>query len=102
MNRIAGNAALCFLYALTNFNHGPHNRRLVAPGRFESERAFAAASLPDAHYAEYYARLVETAVTWNRLKSELAARFPGLPMLVVNYGDHQPVMALRIAAKIQH
>src|SRR5713226_8561957 len=53
-------------------NHGPHNRRLVAPGHFDSERAFAAASLPDAYYAEYYARLVETAVTWNRLKSELS------------------------------
>src|SRR6185369_11169551 len=31
MKRIAGNAAPRFLYALTNFNHGPHNRRLVAP-----------------------------------------------------------------------
>lgn len=99
MKRIAGNAAPRFLYALTNFNHGPHNRRLVAPGRFESERAFAAASLPDAHYAEYYARLAETAVTWNRLKSELSGRFPGRPMLIVHYGDHQPVMARRIEAK---
>lgn len=38
-------AAPRFLYVLTNFNHGPHDRRLVAPGRFESERAFAMARL---------------------------------------------------------
>src|SRR5258708_35356173 len=101
MNRIAGNAALCFLYALTNFNHGAHNRRLVAPGRFEAERAFAAASLPDACYAEYYARLAETAATWNRLKSALSSRFPGRPMLIVHYGDHQPVAIRRIAAKLK-
>ena len=101
MKRMTGDATPRLLYALTNFNHGPHNRRLVAPGRFERERAFAAASLPDACYAEYYARLVETAVTWNRLKSELSTRFPGRPMLIVHYGDHQPVMARRIEAKIK-
>jgi hypothetical protein len=101
MNRIAGNAAPRFLYALTNFNHGPHNRRLVAPGRFERQRAFAAASLADAHYAEYYARLAETAATWNRLKSEISSRFPERPMLIVHYGDHQPVMARRIEAKVK-
>ena len=101
MKRIEGDATPRFLYALTNFNHGPHNRRLVAPGHFESERAFAAASLPDAHYAEYYARLAETAVTWNRLKSELSTRFPGRPMLVVHYGDHQPVLSRRIEAKLR-
>ena len=101
MKRITGDAAPRFLYALTNFNHGPHNRRLVAPGQFESERAFAAASLPDACYAEYYARLVETAVTWNRLKSELSTGFPGRPTLIVHYGDHQPVMARRIEAKLK-
>ena len=99
MKRMTGNAAPRFLYALTNFNHGPHNRRLTAPGRFERERAFAAASHPDACYAEYYARLVETAVTWNRLRSELSARFPRRPMLIVHYGDHQPVMARRIETK---
>jgi hypothetical protein len=101
MKRIAGDAAPHFLYALTNFNHGPHNRRLIAPGLFESERAFATASLPDAYYAEYYARLAETAATWNRLKSELASRFPERPMLIVHYGDHQPVMARRLEAKIK-
>jgi phosphoglycerol transferase MdoB-like AlkP superfamily enzyme len=101
IERIAGDAAPRFLYALTNFNHGPHNRRLGAPGLFESERTFAAASLPDACYAEYYARLAETAATWSRLKSELARRFPDRPMLIIHYGDHQPVMARRIEAKIK-
>jgi hypothetical protein len=73
---------------------------MIPPGQFESERAFAAASLPDPCYAEYYARLVETAVTWNRLKSELVTRFPTRPTLIVHYGDHQPVMTRRIEAKL--
>jgi phosphoglycerol transferase MdoB-like AlkP superfamily enzyme len=101
MKRMADDPAPRFLYALTNFNHGPHSRRLVAPGQFEAERAFAKANLADAHYAEYYARLAETAATWTRLKSELAARFPGRPMLIVHYGDHQPVMSRRIEAKLK-
>lgn len=101
MKGMADDASPRFLYALTNFNHGPHNRNLVAPGRFEGERAFAAASLPDAHYAEYYARLVETAVTWNKLKSELSSRFPKRPTLIVHYGDHQPVMTRRIEKKLK-
>jgi hypothetical protein len=96
---LAGHAAPRFLYALTNFNHGPHTRRLAAPGHFESERAFAAASLADAQYAEYYARLAETAVTWSRLKSRLSAS--GRPTLIVHYGDHQPVMTRRIEAKLK-
>ena len=101
MKRIADDAAPRFLYALTNFNHGPHSRRLVPPGQFEAERTFARASLPDSHYAEYYARLAETAATWSRLKCELSARFPGRPMLIVHYGDHQPVMSRRIEAKLK-
>ena len=98
---ITADAAPRFLYALTNFNHGPHNRRLSAPGRFDRERAFATASLPDPHYAEYYARLTETAVTWNRLKSVISDCFPERPALIVHYGDHQPVMTRQIEAKLQ-
>ena len=99
--RIASDASPRFLYVLTNFNHGPHSRRLVAPGQFERERAFAAASLPDPEYAEYYARLAETAATWQRLRSELSSRFPKRPMLIVHYGDHQPVMTRRIETKLK-
>lgn len=98
---MADNAAPRFLYALTNFNHGPHNRRLLAPGQYEDARAFAHASLPDAQYAEYYARLAETAATWERVKGELAARNPQRPTLIVHYGDHQPVMIRRIEAKLK-
>jgi Sulfatase len=101
MKGIADDPTPRFLYVLTNFNHGPHSRRLVAPGQFESERGFAAASLGDAQYAEYYARLVETATTWSRLKSELLSRFPHRPTLVLHYGDHQPVMTRRIEAKLK-
>ena len=99
--RIDGHDAPRFLYALTNFNHGPHNRRLVPPEQFERERAFATASLPDVLYAEYYARLAETATTWARLKSELSARFPERKMLIVHYGDHQPVMTRRIEPSLK-
>jgi phosphoglycerol transferase MdoB-like AlkP superfamily enzyme len=98
---IADDPAPRFLYALTNFNHGPHSRRLAAPGRFEGERAFAASSLPDAQYAEYYARLAETASTWKRLKLELATNFPRRPVLIVHYGDHQPVLAKRIDRQLK-
>jgi hypothetical protein len=96
---MAGDPAPRFLYVLTNFNHGPHTRRLVQPGCFETERAFAAASFPDDQYAEYYARLAETAATWNRLRSELAAR--GRPTLILHYGDHQPVMTRRLETKLR-
>ena len=40
-------------------------------------------------------------MTWNRLKSELSMRFPNHPMLVVHYGDHQPVLSRRIEAKLR-
>ena len=95
-DRIADDPTPRFLYLLTNFNHGPHHRRLVPPGQFEKERAFAAASLGDAEYAEYYARLAETASTWQELRLSLAGKFPGRPVLVVHYGDHQPVLTRRI------
>ncbi|WP_431201052.1 sulfatase-like hydrolase/transferase [Bradyrhizobium betae] len=85
-----------FLYVLTNFNHGPHSRQLVPQGQFESERAFAAASCRDAGYAEYYTRLAETATTWKRLKDKLASSAPGRPLLIVHYGDHQPVLTKQI------
>ena len=98
---IADDPAPRFLYALTNFNHGPHNRRLATPGQFERERAFAASSLPDAQYAEYYARLAETASTWKKLKLALAANFPRRPMLIIHYGDHQPVMTKRIDRQLK-
>jgi hypothetical protein len=98
---IAEDPAPRFLYALTNFNHGPHNRRLAAAGQFERERAFATSSLPDVQYAEYYARLAETASTWKRLRLALAANFPRRPMLIVHYGDHQPVMAKRIDRQLK-
>jgi len=99
--RIAGDPAPRFLYALTSFNHGPHDRRMVRSGQFEAERAFAAESLPDDQYAEYYARLAETAATWKRLRSMLVRRFPDRPMLIVHYGDHQPVMTRRIEGQLR-
>ncbi|MBR0790499.1 sulfatase-like hydrolase/transferase [Bradyrhizobium manausense] len=90
-----------FLYALTNFNHGPHSRQLVPPGQFESERAFAMASFPDVGYAEYYARLAETASAWQRVRAKLASSFPDRPVLIVHYGDHQPVLTKQIDRQLK-
>ncbi len=99
--RIADDPTPRFLYLLTNFNHGPHDRKLVPPGRFETQRAFATASLPDAGYGEYYARLVETASTWQKLRRKLANDFAGRPVLIVHYGDHQPVLTRRIDRQLK-
>lgn len=99
--RIAYDPTPRLTYALTNFNHGPHNRRMVPPGQFERERAFALASLPDPQYGEYYARLAETAATWRRLKARLASQFPDRAMLIVHYGDHQPVLTRRIERRLR-
>jgi Sulfatase len=95
-DRLALNQAPHFLYALTNSNHGPHTRRHVDDPVFSGARAFANEQLKDEQYGEYYSRLTETASSWQRVKAELAARFPDRPMLVVHYGDHQPVMTRRI------
>jgi hypothetical protein len=99
--RMVRDPAPRFAYALTNFNHGPHDRQLVPPGHFAAERAFAHASLPDPHYVEYYTRLAETAASWRRMKSRLVALFPDRPMLIVHYGDHQPVMTRRIEQRLR-
>jgi hypothetical protein len=81
-----------FLYVLTNSNHGPHDRRLAE--QFEEARAFAMASCPDAGYAEYYARMAETASVWQDLRARLAGS--RRPTLIVHYGDHQPVLTRRL------
>ena len=73
----------------------------MPPGRFETQRAFATASLPDAGYGEYYARLVETASTWQKLRRKLANDFAGRPVLIVHYGDHQPVLTRRIDRQLK-
>ncbi|NJO22163.1 MAG: sulfatase-like hydrolase/transferase [Sphingomonadales bacterium] len=72
----ASDPAPRFLYALTNFNHGPHHRRLVPPGQFEPERAFAAANLADPQYVEYYTRLAETAEAWRLVKAKARHAVP--------------------------
>ncbi|MBZ9938273.1 sulfatase-like hydrolase/transferase [Mesorhizobium sp. BR1-1-16] len=85
-----------FAMILTNFNHGPHEVRLQPPGQYEDERRFALGALNDATYAEYYARLAETAASYAAFRAGLLARYPGRPMLIVRYGDHQPTMSRAI------
>jgi hypothetical protein len=95
LQRATADPAPRFLYVLTNGNHGPHDRPRVDASLGE-HRAFALAEFPDAQWGEYYARLAETAGAWSRFKRTLRAAFPGRPMLLVSYGDHQPVMTRRI------
>ena len=94
--RLDASASPQFLYALTNFNHGPHDVARAGEQEAELARAYATASLPDAQYAEYYARLSQTAATWRALSADLARRYPDRPMVIVHYGDHQPVMVRRV------
>jgi Sulfatase len=88
------------MYALTNFNHGPHDRRRMPQSQQNSGVSHAAASVGTPEYAEYYARLAETAAAWQTAKRRLAARFPDRPMLIVQYGDHQPVLTRRLAQRL--
>lgn len=85
-----------FHYALTNFNHGPHDRPSVDAGTFEAERAFALRSCSEPLYAEFYVRLAETARSWRQLRSRLATASRKRPLMIVHYGDHQPVMTRRL------
>jgi hypothetical protein len=94
--RVAADPGPHFLYALTNFNHGPHSRSLAASDLASRARAFALDALPDPQYGEYYARLAETAAAWADARAELLARLGDRPMLVVHYGDHQPVLTRRV------
>jgi hypothetical protein len=90
----AGSARPRFTYILTNYNHGPHSRVLAEDS--SDARQFARSACADAHYGEYYARLSETVASWRRMREELATRCLGRPVVVVHYGDHQPVMTRRI------
>ena len=94
--RAARDPAPLFAYVLTNFNHGPHERRLAAEEHHARARAFVSTQMPDPQYVEYYARLSETAAAWRQARARLQAEFPERPFLVVHYGDHQPVMTRRI------
>ena len=98
--RLILNSDPCCAIVLTNFNHGPHDRRQVPPSIYEKERAFALSKVPEAQYGEYYSRLAETVASWDRLKANLASRFPDRPMILVRYGDHQPVMTRRLEAAL--
>ena len=90
-----------FLYALTNFNHGPHTRRLAAPGQFERERAFAASSLRMRNMPSIMPGLQRPPRPGNGSGRELATHFPERPMLIVHYGDHQPVLAKQIGRQLK-
>lgn len=98
--RIEADPAPRFTCALTNFNHGPHDRRRTAPQPMERQRAFAWSQLPDPHYVEFYARLAETAAAWRRTKAILASQSVR-PTLIVHYGDHQPVLTRAIESRLE-
>ncbi|MBB5751062.1 sulfatase-like hydrolase/transferase [Prosthecomicrobium pneumaticum] len=88
-----------FAVLLTNYNHGPHERRLVPHGAAEASRAFALRALDLPAYGEYYARLTETAAAYAAFRARLAERRAGRPLLILRYGDHQPALTREIAAR---
>ncbi|HEX4893692.1 MAG TPA: sulfatase-like hydrolase/transferase [Hyphomicrobiaceae bacterium] len=94
VNGTACNVQPRFTYILTNYNHGPHSCTR-AEGSPEA-RQFGWSTCADAQYSEYYARLSETVASWERMRAELVERLSGRPVIVVHYGDHQPVMTRRI------
>lgn len=98
--RLASDPAPRFAYVLTNFNHGPHDRHLAAAD-YRQAHAPAVTAMPDPQYAEYYARLSETAAAWTATRARLLTDFPDRPILVLHYGDHQPVMARGIEKRLR-
>lgn len=75
-----------FTYVLTMATHGPYVRpylpELDVPGG-------AAGTHPEMH--EYLRRLSMARMDLAEFKRQLATRFPGEPILLVQYGDHQPI-----------
>ena len=98
--------AICFFIAMFVLRHAaPTMMRpeelLQTPATIFAIVFFAAASFPDAGYVEYYTRLAETAAAWQGLKARLASSFPGRPVLIVHYGDHQPVLTKQIERQLK-
>jgi phosphoglycerol transferase MdoB-like AlkP superfamily enzyme len=75
---------------LTNFNHGPHTRQVLRGQLSQRGRAAALREFPDAEYGEYYARMMFSAKAYAKFRAGLAEKFPGRPILIIRYGDHQP------------
>ena len=75
-----------FTYLITMSAHGPYLKpyhpEVDVPGG-------APGTLPEMH--EYLRRLSMARIDLEELKRQLAARFPGEPILLVQYGDHQPI-----------
>jgi phosphoglycerol transferase MdoB-like AlkP superfamily enzyme len=75
-----------FTYLITMSAHGPY----LAPYHPEVQvPGGAPGTLPEMH--EYLRRLSMARIDLEELKRQLAARFPGEPILLVQYGDHQPI-----------
>lgn len=75
-----------FTYLLTMSAHGPYLQpyqpEVDVPGG-------APGTLPEMN--EYLRRLSMARIDLEEFKRQLATRFPGEPILLVQYGDHQPI-----------
>lgn len=75
-----------FTYVITMAAHGPYLKpyqpEIDVPGG-------AAGTHPEMH--EYLRRLSMARIDLEGFKRELKTRFPGEPILLVQYGDHQPI-----------
>jgi hypothetical protein len=75
-----------FSYLITMSAHGPY----LTPYHPEVEvPGGAPGTLPEMN--EYLRRLSMARIDLEELKRQLATRFPGEPILLVQYGDHQPI-----------
>lgn len=75
-----------FTYILTMATHGPY----VRPYKPEIEVPGGGPGIhPEMH--EYLRRLSMARIDLEEFKRNLATRFPGEPILLVQYGDHQPI-----------
>jgi phosphoglycerol transferase MdoB-like AlkP superfamily enzyme len=88
---VAASKAPLFTYIQTMSGHWPYD------AAFEPELQVAGGGPgTDAEMHEYLRRVSLAKVDYDFLKQELARRFPREPILIVQYGDHQPMATRKL------
>ena len=88
---ITSSQAPLFTYIQTMSGHWPYDTT------FEPELEVAGGGPgTDAEMHEYLRRVSLAKIDYDFLKQELAKRFPNEPILIVQYGDHQPMATRKL------
>jgi phosphoglycerol transferase MdoB-like AlkP superfamily enzyme len=82
---VKGTQQPLFTYIQTMAAHWPYDITYD-----EHEKVPGGGPGTDPEMNEYLRRVAMAKMDYDWLKSELARRFPGQPILIVHYGDHQP------------